>query len=266
MNKFNFNIDIEDKFEDNQLLSKQKPNIKTQMQEQCEHSWVDLKLPSKTLWHSYNLGVDFSKLNVAEGWFGNYYAWGETEPKKEYTEFTYKFSEPIYETKRSKRPSKVKIYEYKSMKLLPKDDAATVKFNDKNIHIPTLGQFNELKARTRIIYKTNYKDIPGLDGLIFANKTDSSRYIFIPAAGYYYPDYDEKHQYTSRLIIDDGEYKNCTFWLANARTDKNFVDNMKAYAYCFEPYSWGDKVHSGCRLYRYWGMPIRPVLNQRNIE
>lgn len=42
------------------------------------HEWVDLGLPSGVLWATCNVGAD-----SPEG-FGDYYAWGETEPKDEY--------------------------------------------------------------------------------------------------------------------------------------------------------------------------------------
>lgn len=42
------------------------------------HEWVDLGLPSGTKWATYNVGAA-----SPEG-LGEYYAWGETEPKSEY--------------------------------------------------------------------------------------------------------------------------------------------------------------------------------------
>ena len=43
------------------------------------HEWVDLGLPSGTKWATCNVGA-----NTPEG-YGNYYAWGETTTKSEYT-------------------------------------------------------------------------------------------------------------------------------------------------------------------------------------
>ena len=42
------------------------------------HNYVDLGLPSGTLWATCNVGAD-----TPEG-YGNYYAWGETETKEVY--------------------------------------------------------------------------------------------------------------------------------------------------------------------------------------
>lgn len=50
-----------------------------------EPTFVDLGLPSGTMWATSNVGA----INPEE--FGNYYAWGETEPKDAYIWETYKY-------------------------------------------------------------------------------------------------------------------------------------------------------------------------------
>lgn len=52
----------------------------TQGQETQEHEYVDLGLPSGIKWATRNLGADKPED------YGHYFAWGETEPKNEYTE------------------------------------------------------------------------------------------------------------------------------------------------------------------------------------
>ena len=49
------------------------------------HEWVDLGLPSGTKWATCNVGA--SKPEE----YGDYYAWGETEPKRKYSESTYRW-------------------------------------------------------------------------------------------------------------------------------------------------------------------------------
>ena len=51
------------------------------------HEYVDMGLPSGTLWATCNIGAESSTD------FGDYFAWGETEPKEEYTNENYKFFE-----------------------------------------------------------------------------------------------------------------------------------------------------------------------------
>ena len=49
------------------------------------HNYVDLGLPSGTLWANCNVGAE-----TPEG-YGDYFAWGETEPKTTYDWSTYKY-------------------------------------------------------------------------------------------------------------------------------------------------------------------------------
>ena len=49
------------------------------------HEYVDLGLPSGTLWATCNVGAD-----TPEG-YGDYFAWGETTPKTTYNWNTYKY-------------------------------------------------------------------------------------------------------------------------------------------------------------------------------
>ena len=57
-----------------------------------EHEWVDLGLPSGTLWATCNVGAS----NPEE--YGDYFAWGETEPKDYYDWNTYKWSKDSSDT------------------------------------------------------------------------------------------------------------------------------------------------------------------------
>ena len=55
------------------------------------HEYVDLGLPSGTLWATCNVGS-----NTPEG-YGDYYAWGETETKELYDWKSYKYGRFIHE-------------------------------------------------------------------------------------------------------------------------------------------------------------------------
>ena len=141
---------------------------------------VDLGLPSGTKWFKYNLGVDYKKLNinsensVPEDWYGNYYAWGETEPNKlKYTQSSYKWNNKQISTKYNSRDN--------LEELLPEDDAAQ-QFN-KLLRIPTVDECLELLNNTNKECVYDYNGIKGLNGYIISNKKDSRKYIFIPAAG-----------------------------------------------------------------------------------
>lgn len=60
-----------------------------------EHEWVDLGLPSGTLWATCNVGA-----NAPED-YGDYFSWGETKPKDNYDLNTYKWynHDDMYYTK-----------------------------------------------------------------------------------------------------------------------------------------------------------------------
>jgi hypothetical protein len=74
-------------------------------------SFVNLGLPSKTLWCKYNLGANI------ETEYGDYYAWGELITKDKFTEKNY-------------------TYKDKPKQLPPDHDVATQKLGS-NFHIPT---------------------------------------------------------------------------------------------------------------------------------
>ena len=141
---------------------------------------VDLGLPSGTKWFKYNLGVDYKKLNinsensVPEDWYGNYYAWGETEPNKlKYTQSNYKWNNKQITTRYNNTDN--------LEELLPEDDAAQ-QFN-KMLRIPTVDECLELLNNTNKECVYDYNGIKGLNGYIISNRKDSRKYIFIPAAG-----------------------------------------------------------------------------------
>lgn len=55
---------------------------------------VDFKLPSGNLWYKCNLGATNPTETATwpHEWWGDFYAWGETEPKPNYNVASYKFS------------------------------------------------------------------------------------------------------------------------------------------------------------------------------
>lgn len=74
--------------------------------------YVDLGLPSGLKWATKNLGA--SKPSD----YGNYYAWGETTTKSEYTEENHKWGPGVGQTKYKDTHGKTTVLE-------PEDDAAT---------------------------------------------------------------------------------------------------------------------------------------------
>ena len=135
------------------------------------HEYIDLELPSGTLWATCNLGA----ANPEE--YGGYYAWGETEEKSEYSWDTYKWcngssntitkycSESIYGTVDSKAI------------LEADDDVAGTMWGD-NWRVPTANELQELFENC--IW--SYGNLNGTDGYWVTSKYNGKS-IFLPAAG-----------------------------------------------------------------------------------
>jgi len=139
---------------------------------------VDLGLPSGTLWADRNVGA--SKPEA----YGSYFAWGETAPKSDYSWSTYKHGEEWDQlTKYCTRYECGKDgYTDKFIELELQDDAAQVNWGG-NWRMPSFEQIKELYNNTDNTWVSNFEGT-GVSGRKFTNKKDSSKFIFLPAAGY----------------------------------------------------------------------------------
>ena len=103
-----------------------------------DHEYVDLGLPSGTLWATCNIGANSPEQS------GNYFAWGETEPKVYYGSDNYKW----YENDRITKYCDYSTYGYNGLvdnKLVLdiEDDAAYVNWGP-SWRMPTFEQLQEL--------------------------------------------------------------------------------------------------------------------------
>lgn len=132
---------------------------------QTTHEYVDLGLPSGTLWATCNVGA-----NSPEE-YGDYFAWGETEPKSHYYWDNYKWCE--YSERN------VKITKYLSYSILdPEDDVATATWGDA-WRIPTVEEVKELKNECSWSWDTRNGHL----GMTVTGTNGNS--IFLPANGMY---------------------------------------------------------------------------------
>lgn len=129
------------------------------------HDYVDLGLPSGTLWATMNVGANSSVE------YGNYYAWGEIETKNKYTWNTYKFGA------NSSNPTKYNDSDGLT-ELELEDDAARVNWGG-NWRTPTSTQLQELINNCTWTLGT----VSGITGYTVSNNGNS---IFLPASGYFY--------------------------------------------------------------------------------
>ena len=139
---------------------------------QSQHEYVDLGLPSGTLWATCNVGA--SKPEE----YGDYFAWGETEPKEIYSFSTYKWCNGSYDTRTKYcTDSEYGIVDNKTV-LDPEDDAATVNWGSSWC-MPSIKQIEELYSYTT----TKDTTINGVNGLLITS-TNNDETLFLPAAGW----------------------------------------------------------------------------------
>ena len=132
--------------------------------------YVDLGLPSGTLWATCNVGA-----TTPED-YGDYFAWGETSPKTEYNWGTYKYRSVNKLTKYCFATASGIVDNKTTLEL--SDDAAYVNWG-KGWRTPTIKEIEELRNECEW-YKTS---LNGVDGCIVkSNKNGNS--IFVPYAGY----------------------------------------------------------------------------------
>ena len=137
------------------------------------YGYVDLGLPSKTLWATCNVGAD----NPSD--FGLYFQWGDVKGctkgqigrDKAFSLSTYKWSVDGIDSNFSK-------YNTVGDTLDLEDDAANIHMGG-DWHMPTPEQIRELIENTTTTW-TRYN---GVIGLSFMSKRDILKDIFFPIAG-----------------------------------------------------------------------------------
>lgn len=193
------------------------------------HAYVDLGLPTGTLWATCNVGA-----TTPEG-YGNYYAWGETTTKSTYNWSTYRYCNGSSTTLTKYCSSSTygnNGFTDNLTTLQLSDDAARANWGG-DWRMPTKAEWEELKNNTTVTLTTQN----GVYGRKFTASNGNS--LFLPAAGYRY--------YGSLLNAGSGGY----FWSGSLGTDS-------------PGYAWYLGFASGnCSMsydYRYYGQSVRAVL------
>ena len=146
------------------------------------YEYIDLGLPSGTLWARYNIGASLPEE------LGNYFAWGETKPKEQYVfenykyrgQFNWEYTKYYYDWE--ERPGYI-IYGDNLMTLESSDDAATVNWSD-NWRMPTEEELSELY--TFFVNKLgSYPfdgEYNGANGVLYMDSLYND-FMFLPAGG-----------------------------------------------------------------------------------
>ena len=192
------------------------------------HEYVDLGLPSGLKWATCNVGADSPED------YGDYFAWGETTTKSTYDWSTYKWcnGSALTLTKYC-TDSNYGTVDNKTV-LDPEDDAAHANWGG-GWRMPTKEEWQELYDNTTCTWTTEN----GVYGRKFTSKTDGSKYIFLPAAGY--------RDGTDVDVAGSYGY----YWSSS-------LYSSPPYNAC-SMYFYSGNVYPQSYDYRYYGFSVRPV-------
>ena len=178
------------------------------------HEYVDLGLPSGTLWATMNVGA------TSEGELGDYYKFGETTvyDGTDYNTSAYDLAED----------------------LSLENDAANVNWSG-DWHIPTRSQWNELISNTTHTYISDYNS-SGINVIKFAKTNDSSIFIILPAGGSY-TDGEQTNPDTAYYWSNTQYYKSA-YYTVFTQNSYFHIDWKTAYGHGFQVRPVCDSINS----------------------
>ncbi len=198
------------------------------------HEYVDLGLPSGTLWATCNIGATKPEE------YGDYYAWGETSTKNTYNWSTYKYCNSGYDdfTKYCNNSDFGNNGFTDNLTELQRgDDPATANWGN-GWCTPTKEQWEELLANTTNEWTTQN----GVEGCLFTSKKNGKR-LFLPAAGDRWG--DELY-----VVGSSGDYWSSSLYTGSPGRARYFGFDSDDY------YMYGS-------YYRNFGLSVRAVRSSR---
>ena len=214
-----------------------------------EREYVDLGLPSGTLWATCNVGAESPEE------YGDFFAWGETTQKPNYTwrnyKYAYNFTYIPEEGEEGEAGDAVAFTKYvlqrnsefygydgtsfgfwdELTELMPEDDAATANWAAP-WHMPTRTQVDELRVNCTRTWTT----LNDVNGILVTGPNGNT--IFLPAAG----EYND---------IREGAGSYGVYWTSSLSADTPDASYLE-----FRSTGWG-----WYDTFRYVGFPVRPVRN-----
>jgi hypothetical protein len=199
------------------------------------HEYVDLDLPSGTLWATCNVGAEKPEE------YGDYFAWGETKTKENYDWSTYKWCNGSeYELTKYCVSGRYGTVDNKT-ELLPEDDAATANWGS-NWCMPTVEQIEELYRYAKLENTTQN----GVSGLKITGRT-YGKSIFLPDCGW-------RDGTTISSAGSEGGYWSRSI---NADPADHYAHDVAYAHYSSSATIWAEDD-------RYRGFAIRPVCSKIN--
>ena len=186
-----------------------------------EHEWVDLGLPSGTLWATCNVGASSPEE------YGDYFAWGETEPKADYNWANYKWCNGSYNTLTKYCTNSSYGTVDSKTELDIEDDAAYVNWGE-NWRMPTLDQQTELQTKCTWTWTTQN----GVNGRLVTGPNGNT--LFLPAAGYrtdsslYYA--RSFGYYWSRTLESRSPYYAYYVWFNSDGVHRDYLDRCGGFS------------------------------------
>ena len=195
--------------------------------------YVDLGLPSGVKWATFNVGATKPEE------YGDYFAWGETEPKELYDWSTYKWCDGSYNTlTKYNIDSEYGVVDNKKI-LESSDDAATANWGG-DWRMPSIEEWNELFSNSSL----KWEEHNGVSGVALTSVRNGNS-IFLPAAGFYH--------YDNGLISQNTE--------GYYRT--NSLDESRGTISLGFSYTGSINWYANDRCF---GQPMRPVYDARGEE
>lgn len=207
------------------------------------YNYVDLGLPSGMLWATCNVGASLSFED------GDYFAWAETEPKNSYTWDNYKWCE-FKLTDKNGNPKDFSKYcnskDYgildEKTKIESEDDAASVNMKG-NWSLPSYNDVSEILLNCTIQEVYDFND-SGISGYLLKSKNNGNT-IFFPTSGYYNGD---------DFVEDFG------YWVNSKSSISDNIGLSLIYSSLWE------EISIGYNINRYYGLPVRAVVNKNNLK
>ncbi len=192
------------------------------------HKFIDLCLPSGTLWAETNVGANTATDD------GNYYAWGEVEPKSTYSWDNYKYGTENNITKYKSKDGKT---------VLDKEDDAAYMNWGSFCRMPTNDEFDELLETANCTWEWTDPSDSSV-GYCTVTSKKNGKSIILPASG-------------SRLDKDNC-HGSCGYYMSSTLDPYN---DSEYYYLIFSK-----NTHESTIGRRYPGCPVRPVAKKFGSE
>ncbi len=205
------------------------------------NEYVDLALPSGTLWATRNIGASTPEE------YGQYFAWGETTPKADYDWDTYQWSGDRWNTMTKYCTSSTYGTVDNKTELDLLDDAASVNWGPQ-WRMPSKEQQAELRTHCNWQWTTQN----GMKGYRVTSQ-HNGKSLFLPAAGYHFG---------TELYSAD---KYCYYWSRSLDTDQSNQANDLWFYWNSETSS-GVASGSNARCDGYVVRPVRCDIQSQSIS